>query len=201
MRKRLTVPKEDKTPRKVGHIPVNLGIEKVPEAYEHSRKAHRDTEMVENPEKIEIVFLPVMMGEPPHRQYQGDCPSVTCKPAFPRHEYLPEAFPAAEIIVRLIEDAVPEPCSDDSTYKKGIQQRVEELQRNAFPLEEPFEYEPSENEPGYEQYGIPPDGDGSYMEYFRIDIPVYKQKIKHCLSAVYIYIHLRCTTAEPHHVH
>ena len=129
-------------PRQVGDGTVNLGVEEVAETYECAGEAHRDAEPVKNPEQVEIVFATVVMREPPHGQYKGDGASMACESSFPYHEYLPETFPGAEIIVRLVEQAVPEPCPHDCGDKQGVEQRIQQGDRDAFPPEEPFEYKP-----------------------------------------------------------
>ncbi len=104
---------------------------------------------------------------------------MACKPSFPRHEYLPESLPAAEIIVRLIKQAMSQASTHDCTDEQCIKQRVKQCLRYSFPLEEPFEYEPSENEPGNEQHRIPSQGQGPDMENLRIHVPVYHKHFKH----------------------
>lgn len=179
MRNGLPCPQENEAPRKRGDIPVYLRIEKIPETDEHPGETYRYAKMVKHPQEIEIIFPSVMAGKPPHRYNKRDCTSMAGQTALPRHENLPEAFPAAEIIVRLIEDAVSEPCAHYSADKQGIKQRVKQLHRHTFPLEEPLEDEPSEHEPCHEKNRIPPDRHRAYMENLRIDIPVYKKKIQH----------------------
>ena len=182
VRQSLPVPEEDESPRKAGDIPVYLRIEQVAQTYEHTGEAHRDAQVVQQPEEVEPVLLSVMTCKPPHCQQKCYRATMAGKPSFPRHEYLPEALPAAEIIVRLIEDAVPKPCTHDSADKQCIQKRVEEFHRHPFSLEEPFENEPSENKARYKQYGIPSDGQRTDMEYLRIHIPVYVQDIQHFIT-------------------
>ena len=102
--------------------------------------------MVKNPHEVEIIFSAVMLGEPPHRDEEGDCTAMTGKSSFPRHEDFPESFHAAQIIIRLIEEAMSKTGTYDGTYKKSIQKRIQQSFRHAFPSEEASEYEPSKDE-------------------------------------------------------
>ena len=179
LRLRLSPEVENKTPRKACHVAVYFRIEKISEPYQRPGEAYGDAETVQYPQQVEIVFLPVMMCIPPHCEQQGDSAPVTCKPAFPRHENLPEALPAAEVIVRLIKYAVSETRPDYRTYEQGIEKGVEQFQRQALSLEKPFEYEPAQNEAGYEKEGIPPERKRAYTENLRADMPVYRKKIQH----------------------
>ena len=95
--------------------------------------------------------LSVFGGEPPHSKKQGDGAAMRGQAAFPGHEYLPEASPGAEIIIRLIEYAVPETGAYDGADQKGVEKRVQKLLRNAFAAEEPAENIPADNEAGNEQ--------------------------------------------------
>ena len=72
-----------------------------------------DAQAVDDPQEVDVVALAVLMGEPPDGQQQGYSPSVTGKSAFPGHENLEETLPGAEIVVRLIEDAVTQTGSHD----------------------------------------------------------------------------------------
>ena len=123
-----------------------------------------------------------MSCKPPHCNKQRDSAAMTGESAFPWHEYLPEPLPAAEIIVRLIEEAMAQTGSDDSTDQKRIEKRIKKSLRNPFPLEEPLEYEPSEDETRDEKQRIPPERNRSDAEYLRIYMPVYHQCLKHSLS-------------------
>ena len=165
----LAVALEDEAPRKGRDITVYLRVKEVSEADEASGEGHGDTEMVHYPEIIEAVFGAVMAGEPPHG------PAVAGEPALPRLEDLPEALPAAEIIVRLIEEAVAEARAYDGGYQQGIKQRVEQLGLDALALEEPLEDVPSQDEAGDEQQRIPPDSELSDVEYDGVHVPVDEQ--------------------------
>ena len=106
LRKSLSVPLEDDSPGEGRHVAVDLAVEKVAKAYQGSGEADRDDKPVHYPQEIETVFPAVMGRVPPHREKQGDGAAVARQAALPGHEYLQEAFPAAEIVVGLVEDAV-----------------------------------------------------------------------------------------------
>ena len=72
---------------------------------------------------------------------------MTCKSSLPGHEYLQEAGPAAEIIVRLVEEAVSEPCAYDGGYQQCIEERIEEALLDFLAAEEPGEDVVTEYEP------------------------------------------------------
>ena len=100
-------------PGKGGHVAVNLGIEKIAQPYKTAGEGDGDAQAVDDPQEVDVVALAVLMGEPPDGQQQGYSPSVTGKSAFPGHENLEETLPGAEIVVRLIEDAVTQTGSHD----------------------------------------------------------------------------------------
>ena len=66
--------------------------------------------------------------------------------SLPRHKDLTESLPAAEIIVRLVEEAVSETGTDDSSYEKCVEERIKKTFRHSPSPEEASEDEPSENE-------------------------------------------------------
>ena len=102
--------------------------------------------MVQNPDEIEIVLLSVMMGVPHHREEKHNGAPVAGQAALPGHEDFQKALPAAEIVVRLVEYAMAEPCSHNGSDEQCIEKRVEKFLLHALSSEEPSEYEPSEDE-------------------------------------------------------
>ena len=131
--------------------------------------------MVKQPHEIEILFLSIMFGEPEHAEKQHDGASVARESTFPWHEYLQEPFPAPEVIVRLVEKAMPETGSDYRSYEKGIKERIQKTLTDSLPAEEPPEDEPSQDEPRDEKKGIPSDPESSYLKNHRIDMPMYRE--------------------------
>ena len=93
--------------------------------------------------------------------------------ALPGHEYLPEALPRAEVIVWLIEAAVPEACAHYGGYQKRIEKRIQEFFLDAFAAEEPAENVPSENESRDEQQAVPTHLQGAQVEHHRVYVPMY----------------------------
>ena len=133
------------SPRKACHITVDLRIEEVAKPDECRCKAHRDGKMVKDPHKIKVILASIMSCKPNHCNKQSDSTSVTCKSSLPRHKDLPEALPAAKIVVRLIEQTVSESGSYDRTDKESIEKRIQKSLRNALPLEEPLEDLPAKD--------------------------------------------------------
>ena len=170
---------EDESPWQVCHVAVDFRIAEVSETDECCRKADRDCEVIKNPHEIEVIFSSVMLCKPPHCNKQSYGSAMAGKAAFPWHEYLLEAFPAAEIIVRLIEEAMAETGTHDSTYQKSIEQRIKKSLRHSFLSEEAPEDEPSEYESRYEKKRVPPYGNRTDAEYLRIHAPMYCQCLKH----------------------
>ena len=179
---RLTTKLEDESPWKICDISVDFRIEEIAETDECSGEAYGNRKMVKNPYEIEIISTSVMSCKPPHCNEQRDSAAMTGESAFPWHEYLPEPLPAAEIIVRLIEEAMAQTGTDDSTDQKSIKKRIKKSLGNSFPLEEPLEDEPSKDETRDEKQRIPPERNRSDAEYLRIYMPVYHQCLKHNLS-------------------
>lgn len=170
---------EDKAPREIGHVAVNLRVEEVAQADEACCECHRDAQMVEQPDKVEMLLRTVFAGIPPHAQQQHYGAAMACEAAFPRHENLQEALPAAEIVVGLVEYAMSQPGADDGTEKERIQQRVKKVFAHALPLEEPLENIPAKYEPAHEKQRIPSQPEISYMENDRIDMPMYVKDLQH----------------------
>ena len=135
--------------------------------------------MIQNPYEIKVVFPAVMPCKPPHCDKEGYGTSMTGETSLPRHENFSEALPAAQIIIRLIEEAVAQTGTYDCTYEKGIEKRIQQCFRNAFPSEESSENEPTENESRHEKQRIPPQRYRPDAEYLRIHMPVYHQCFKH----------------------
>ena len=175
----LAVALEDEAPGQRRHVTVNLGIEKIAKTYETSGESHGDTEVIHYPQVVETLLVAVPAGEPDHGKDKRYGAAMAGEPALPRLEDLPEAFPAAEIIIRLVKQAVPEARAHYRGYKERVKERVEKFLGHAFTLEEPFEYVPAEYESGDEQEGIPPDPETAYVEYDRVDVPVNCKKFKH----------------------
>lgn len=172
---------EDETPRKICHITVDLGIEKVSKSDEHGRETYREAEMIKNPYEIKIIFSTIMSCKPYHCNEQSDCSSMAGQSSFPRHEDFPESLPASKIVFRLIEDAMTETGSDDGTDQERIEERIKKRLRNILSSEEPSEDIPSENEAGNEQKSVPAERKAADVEDLRIHIPMYCQCFKHSL--------------------
>ena len=88
----------------------------------------------------------ILLGKPPHREYKGYSTAMAGKSTFPRHEDFCKPLPACQIIIRLIEQTMAESGTYDGSYQKGEEKRIKKGCRNPLPLEEPFEYIPSESE-------------------------------------------------------
>ena len=86
-----------------------------------------------------------MPCKPDHCKNKGDCASVACKSTFPRHEYLPESFPATQIIVWLIEQTMTQTGTHNRSDKQRVEKRIKKLYRHTLSLEEPLEDIPSED--------------------------------------------------------
>ena len=178
-RESLAAKVEDEAPRKICDIAVDLGIAEVSKPDEHGCKTYRKTEMVKNPYEIKIVLPAIMPCKPDHCNKQSNCSSMAGQSSLPRHEDLPEALPASEIVIRLIEDAVTQTRSDDGTYQECIEKRIQERLRNILPSEEPSEDIPSEYEAGNEQKSVPAERKSTDVEDLRIHAPMYCQCFKH----------------------
>ena len=188
---------EDESPREVGHISVNLGVAQVSEPDERCGERHGNRQMVKNPQEIDVVLLPVPAREPPHAQEQHQRPPVAGESSVPDGEDLKETFPGAEIIVRLIEYAVPETRPDKSANQQGVEKRIKKGLVDLFPLEEPREYPVTKNETGDKQETIPPYGERSNPEYLRIHIPMYEQKIHNLKITFRTNLHKICDSYAP----
>ena len=169
---RLAAELEDEAPGQAGHVAVDLGVEQVAEADEGAGEGHRDGQVVQQPHEIEIVLLPVVVREPPHPEDQGDGAAMAGEAALPRHEDLPEALPAAQVVVRLVEQAVPEAGAHDGADQQGIEQRVQQFRVDLLALEEPFEDEPAQDEAAHEQERVPAEFETSDMQDGRVDVPM-----------------------------
>lgn len=113
---------EDEAPRQSGHVAVNLGVHEVSKTDEGSGKCYRNAEVIHEPHEVEVVFPAVMVCVPEHCKEQHDGAAMACKSSFPRHEYFQESLPAAEIVFRLIEDAMSESGAHDGAYQQCIEQ-------------------------------------------------------------------------------
>ena len=142
---------EYESPWKICDITIDLGIEEVTQADECRRKAYCDCKMVKNPDEIKVVLLSIMLRKPPHCDKECDSSSVTGQTSLPRHEYLPESLPAAQIIVWLIEQTVSQAGTYDSTDEESVEKRIKKGLRHSLTTEEASEDEPSENESRYEK--------------------------------------------------
>ena len=120
-----------------------------------------------------------MICIPEHCKEQYYRTSMTGETSLPWHEYLQKALPTAEIILRLIKDAVSKPCSDYSSYQQCIEKRIQKVLRNAFPTEEPSEDEPSQDKTGDKKNRVPSQTERADLENDRIHIPVNEQKLEH----------------------
>ena len=137
---------EDEAPWKGGDISVDLGVEEVAQSDGEGCEADGDAEMVEYPEEVEVMLFAVMLCKPPHCYEKRYGTSMAGESSFPRHEDFPEAFPAAQVVVGLIEKAVSQTRSHDCAYEQGIEQRVKEFRTYLLLLEEHLEDVPSEDE-------------------------------------------------------
>ena len=106
---------------------------------------------------------------------------MTGETSFPGLEYLPEALPTAEIVVRLIEETVAQTRTDNGRDEQGVEERVYEFLVQPFPAEEPAEDIPAEYESADKQEGVPPDVETEDMEEHGIYVPVDEKKVKHYL--------------------
>ena len=137
---------KNEAPRERGYITVNFRIEEISKADKGCCKADCNCKMVHDPDEIKIIFTTIMSCKPPHCNKESYCAAMAGKTTLPWHEYLPESFPAAKIIVWLIEETVSETSSYNGSDKKSVKKRIKQGYRHAFSLEEPLENEPSQNE-------------------------------------------------------
>ena len=143
---RLVSELENKAPRERGYITVNFRIEEISKADKGCCKADCNCKMVHDPDEIKVIFTTIMSCKPPHCNKESYCTAMAGKTALPRHEYLPKSFPAAKIIVWLIEETMSETSSYNGSDKKSVKKRIKQDYRHTFSLEEPLENEPSQNE-------------------------------------------------------
>ena len=59
-RKGFTVTLEDESPRQIGNVSVDFGIEKVTKSDEYCSKADRDAKPVKNPKEIKVILPSIM---------------------------------------------------------------------------------------------------------------------------------------------
>ena len=112
--------REAETPRHLGGTSENFGIEQIAKPDKSRGKADSDGKMVHNPHEIKAVFGTEFACKPNHSDEKGYGASVTGKSTLPRHKNLQKALPGAEIIFRLIENAVSESGSHYSAYEQSI---------------------------------------------------------------------------------
>ena len=67
--------------------------------------------------------------------------------SLPRLKHLQEALPAAEVVLRVVENAVTQAGTDNHTDQHGVEKRIEKFLVNSFPAIETADHVPSENEP------------------------------------------------------
>ena len=79
---------------------------------------------------------------------------------------------AAEIVFRLIEDAMSESGTHDGAYQQCIEQWVQQIFGDAFSSEEPSEYKPAQYESRHEEERIPSEPERPYMKKNRVHMPV-----------------------------
>jgi len=170
---------EYESPWEVSHVTVYLRVEEVAKTDQRTCKAYRDDEPVHDPEEVEVVFLAITVREPPHSEEERYRSAVARESSFPRHEYLEEALPTAKVVVRLIEEAMAEACTDDGCDQKRVEKRVEESLRDLFPVEETLEDEPAEDESADEKYGVPAQCESAETEYLRVHVPMYSKNVNH----------------------
>ena len=166
---RLAAQVEDEAPGEGRDVSVDLGIEEVAQADHAAREGDGDAEPVHDPEEVEVILLAVMIGEPPHREEQGDGAAVAGEAALPGHENLPEPRPGAEIIIH----AVAEAGAHDRGDQQGEEQRVHDLGVHLLAGEEPFEEIPADDESRHEQQAVPADLERSDLEKDGVDVPVH----------------------------
>ena len=170
-----TVAFEDEAPGKGGGAAVNFGIEEVSQTDETGCEGHRYHQVVHYPEHIEVIGTAVLMGIPPYTYYEGYGAAVAGETAFPGLENLQEAFPAAKIVVRLIEEAVTQPRSHYGADKEHIKHRVQQFLVYLFAAEEAPHYKPAQDEAAHKQQRIPSEFESAQLQYGGIHIPVHNQ--------------------------
>ena len=146
------------SPRKVGRAAENFGIEEISQTYERPGETYCNGEPVHNPHKVEVVLPAELVREPYHRDNQSDCSAVTRETALPWHENLREASPRAEVIVRLIEEAVSQTRPDNRGNQQSVKQIVQKrTDLNPLIFEKVTEYVPTDDESRNEENRIVPD--------------------------------------------
>ena len=164
---------EDEAPGQGGDVAVDLGIEEVAQADHAGGEGDGNAQAVQEPEEIEVMLLAIAVGEPPHREQQRDGAAVAGQAALPGHEYLQESGPGAEIVVRLVEDAVAEAGADDRGDQQGVEQRIHQLGVHLLAGEEPLEKIPADDEARHEEQAVPADLQGTDLEEYGVDVPVH----------------------------
>ncbi len=173
---------EDKTPWKICNVTVYFRVTKVSKSDKGCRERHGYCQTIQNPQKIYVIFPAVLVSEPPHAQEQHQRTSMTGKSSVPHSEDFQKTFPRTEIIVRLIENAMPETGSDQSSDQQSVEKWIKKSLVDFLPFEELREQPVTKNEPGNKQETIPPYGERSNPEYLRIHVPMYEQRIHNQLS-------------------
>ena len=149
---------EAKSPRKVGRAAENFGIEEISQTYKRPGETYCNGEPVHNPHEVEVVLPAELVRKPYHRDNQSDCSAVTRETALPRHENLREARPRAEVIVRLIEEAVSQTRPDNRGNQQSVKQIVQKrTDLNPLVFEKMSEYVPTDDESRNEENRIVPD--------------------------------------------
>ena len=128
--------------------------------------------MVQHPDIVEIVLLAILVGVPPDAQEEGDGAAMAGEAAFPGHEDFPEALPTAQIIVWLIEEAVPQTGAYDGADKKHIQHGIQEALADFFPTDETAHDVPAQDEPADKQDRIPPELNAAKVEDDGVYVPI-----------------------------
>ena len=121
---------EDEAPRKVRICAVYLRVHEVAQAYHHAGETDGNNEAVDDLDISEAVFPAVFVHVPPHGQQYAYSSSVRGQAAFPGHQYLPGM---GQVVFRVVEQAMPQPGADDSSYEECNQKRVQRLGRQALP--------------------------------------------------------------------
>ena len=135
--------------------------------------------MIQHPHHVEAVGGAVLAGIPPDTQDNGDGAAVAGQATLPGHEDFPESGPTAEVVIRLIEDAVSQPGAHDGADQEHIQQGVQQGGVYLFPYEETLHDVPAQDEAAHEQQRIPPEFEPADMQNDGINIPMNYQKIYH----------------------
>ena len=126
---------EDERPRHVGHATDNLRVHQVAQTYEAGRHTSGNGNVVEHAPHAQLRLAHIeQQGKHKAQRAAMACQSLVAGELPPSvgqemdgQKHLYEPFAAGEEIVRLVEDAVAQACTDENSEETVDEQRVEQL--------------------------------------------------------------------------